>query len=703
MASFLFLLLALPAGGQTAPEPAALYVSPSGRDTWSGRFPIPQLPPPPAVKPGEPAPPPEPVDGPFRTLERAREEARRLKAHGPVTVWIRAGTYSLPNGFTLGAADSGTEAAPAVYRAFPNEEVRLLGGREIPAEAFRPVTDPSVLERMDRTARGKVWQADLRALGISDFGELRPRGFGRPDHPAALELFFQDRPMPPASWPNDGWARIAKNPAPGPDRFTMEGDRARRWAGVEGAWLHGYWTWDWADSTVELQSIDPERGLIVTKAPHGVYGYTGGKRFRIFNLLEELDAPGEWHLDRRTGILYFWPPRPLREGRVFVSTSAQPIVSIQGASHLVLRGLILEAARGDGLAITEGTNILVAGCTIRNVGRCGVVIRGGSRNGVQGSEICGTGETGVVLEGGDRKTLTPAGHFAVNNHIHDYARWCRTYRPGVLVSGVGQRVAHNRIHDAPHNAILLGGNEHLIEYNEIYRVCRETGDAGAFYMGRDWTMRGNIVRYNLFHHLEGVQGQEGFTDVMGVYLDDAASGATVFGNVFYRVRRAVMVGGGRDNVVENNLFVECPIGVHVDARGIGWARNHIRLEGGDWGMKGKLEAVRWKEPPYSVKYPRLATILEEEPYFPKGTVVARNVAFQCKEPLHLQDGLTDKTIAVKDNFFSGNPGLADPARMDFRLSPASPAFRTGFQKIPLEKIGLQKDEYRVSLPAPFRP
>jgi hypothetical protein len=198
---------------------------------------------------------------------------------------------------------------------------------------------------------------------------------------------------------------------------------------------------------------------------------------------------------------------------------------------------------------------------------------------------------------------------------------------------------------------------------------------------------------------------------MAVYLDDAASGTTVSGNICYKVTRAVMVGGGRDNAVENNVFVECPIAVHVDARGIGWAKNHIRLEGGDWGMKAKLEAVKWKEPPYSTKYPKLATMLDEEPYFPKGTVVARNVAWKCGRDdkanrdkwLELQDGLNDRTIAIKDNCVGGEPVIADPAKLDFRMSSGSPAFKLGFQKIPVEKIGLFKDEYRPAPPKVQRP
>ena len=101
-------------------------------------------------------------------------------------------------------------------------------------------------------------------------------------------------------------------------------------------------------------------------------------------------------------------------------------------------------------------------------------------------------------------------------------------------------------------------------------MALETHDVGAFYLGRNYTERGNVVRYNYFHHLgrEGVKAED---LVQAVYLDDCASGTLVYGNVFYRAGRAAMIGGGRDNTIENNIFVECTPSVHVDARGLGWA------------------------------------------------------------------------------------------------------------------------------------
>ncbi len=169
------------------------------------------------------------------------------------------------------------------------------------------------------------------------------------------------------------------------------------------------------------------------------------------------------------------------------------------------------------------------------------------------------GAGGISLNGGNRNTLAAAGHAAVNNHICQYAYWERVYRPGIELTGVGNRAAHNLIHNAPHMGMGFSGNDHVIEFNEIHSVLLETRDAGVIYTGRNWTMRGNVLRHNFLHHVP-----KGWR--MGIYLDDSFSSASIIGNVFYRVPAAAFIGGGRDNRVENNIFVDCEPAVHVDAR-----------------------------------------------------------------------------------------------------------------------------------------
>ncbi|MBN1492259.1 MAG: right-handed parallel beta-helix repeat-containing protein, partial [Phycisphaerae bacterium] len=273
------------------------------------------------------------------------------------------------------------------------------------------------------------------------------------------------------------------------------------------------------------------------------------------------------------------------------------------------------------------------------------------------------------------------------------SRTSRTYRTAVNANGVGCRIAHNLIHDAPHMALGLSGNEHLIEFNEVHNVCKETDDAGAFYMGRDWTWRGNVIRYNYFHHIGRFKSHVG---TQAIYLDDWASGTTVFGNVCYEVFRAVLVGGGRNNTIENNIFVNCDIAVHVDSRGLGWAKYYF--DSTDNTLVDRLAAVPYKEPPWSTRYPELLTLYADEPALAKYNKVVRNIAVDNKKWLALQNGLTDAVVEITDNVVDIDPHFVDVDHQDFRLRPDSPALKMGFKPIPVDKIGLYVDEFRRQLP-----
>ena len=189
-----------------------------------------------------------------------------------VTLWLRGGDYLRTNALELLAADSGTQESPIVWRAAQGEEVRLLGGRRL--TGFKATTDPAILSRLDERARGHVLEINLRALGITDFGEMKSRGFGR-SALAHCELFFDHRPMILARWPNEGeFAKIASYPAESdrkdehggklgelPGGFLYAGDRPRRWRDTSDLWVHGYWAYDWANSYEKVASLDVELPL----------------------------------------------------------------------------------------------------------------------------------------------------------------------------------------------------------------------------------------------------------------------------------------------------------------------------------------------------------------------------------------------------------------------------------------------------------
>ncbi len=658
------------------------FVAPSGNDQWSGRLAAPNR---------------DSSDGPFVTLSRARDAIRQLKKtsglpDGGVTVWIAPGMYCLEQGLELTAEDSGLAGKPIVYRAAGEGQVRITGGKAV--TDWQKVTDPAILARLQPSAKGNVFQTHLKAQGITNYGALRSRGFGRATVPAALELFFKDQPMTLARWPNNGFEKIAGTADSARDEhggtlgklpagFNYEGDRPNRWADANDIWIHGYWAYDWANSYEHIASIDKERRLIKTSPPHGNYGFRTGQRFYFLNILEELDEPGEWYLDRKTGVLYFWPPAPLESGDVTVSLVETPLIRMNDASHIQIRGLTLEGGRADAVQITGGSDNLVADCMIRDMGNSGVTVNGGTNHGVVNCVIYQTGDGGISLTGGDRQTLTPANHYARNNHIHHIARWSRCYAPAIAMTGVGIRASNNLIHDHPHCAILFWGNEHTIELNEIHHVCLETGDVGAIYTGRDYTFRGNVIRHNFIHHTGGVG-----MGSMGIYMDDCVSGTQIYGNVLWKLHRAVFLGGGRDFKVENNIFVDCDPAVELDGRGL--SKSAVWHDMVYQTMKKRLEDVNWREPPYRTRYPELADL---EPHYAKDDgvppgkiVVARNICVGS-QLLKITWGAKEGMAEDKDNLVNVDPLFVDAAQGDFRLKPDSPAHKLGFQPIPFDKIG----------------
>ena len=571
---------------------------------------------------------------PFATLERARDAVRQVKAKGAlpdggIAVEVRGGVYQLARPLELAEADSGTPNAPIVYCAQAGEKVQLVGGRIV--TGWTQVTNATVLARLDESARTNVWQADLKALGVTDLGQMKSDSDWTSSSPG-LELFFNDQPMTLARWPNAGTVRIGDLKVPDGHTihgikgsmvgtFGYEGDRPKRWSGEKDVMLHGYWFWDWADQRYRVESIDADQRVITLPAkPQHAFGFRKGQWYYAFNLLSELDQPGEWYLDRDSGILYFWPPVANPESGKAVVSVLPMLVKLERTSFVTLRGFTLEACRGTAVTVSGGNGDQILGCVIRNVGGS-AVSASGLRHRVAGCDIYQVAHGGISLTGGDRKTLTPGGLVAENNHIHHYSLWKPVYCAAVRLDGVGNRASHNLIHDAPHMAIGFSGNDQVIEFNEIYSVVTHSNDAGAMYCGFNWSMRGNVIRYNYLHDITGYEGK----GCVGVYLDDQFSSALIFGNIFYRVSSAAFIGGGHDTTIENNVFVECGPALHIDARGLGWQADSTNR------LVKTVTDMPYGEEPWKSRYPALSGLLGDPDHMaPKGNVIARNIQWKCK-------------------------------------------------------------------------
>lgn len=533
-----------------------------------------------------------------------------------VDIRLAAGTYRLSETLHLDAASSGSSEHPVSIEGPKGASAVLSGGRSV--NRFTAVTDPATLARLPTAAHTHVLQANLTSQGITDYGRYDRRGFGRRSVTAALEVFYRAQPMPLARWPNGGFAKIAATPDGHKGRtFTVKGANPKAWKGEPNPLATGYWFHYWADETIAIEAIDLATGQFTLQLPAPYYGLKSGQPLFFQNLLAELDQPGEWYLDRKGGVLYFWPPQPLHENEVEISI-LDKLLAIDGASNIRISGVTFEYARGDAITVNGGQHVAIANSVIRNIGNRAAVISG-QANGLVDMLIENTGDGGVVLAGGDRQILKPANLYVERSTIRRFGRLSRTYQPGVLMSGVGNRVVGNRISEAPHTAILFTGNDHLISKNEIFDVCKETGDAGVIYTGRDWTARGTVISDN---HIHDIAPNVAMGMTFGVYLDDQASGITVRGNRFERLYEGVFIAGGRDNLIEDNKFIDTATAIRLDARGK--AAHKATTDDPNGTLRKGLAAVPYNRAPYKERYPHLANILEDEPGAPKYNIARRN-------------------------------------------------------------------------------
>lgn len=583
------------------------YVSPEGSDDWTG------------TKPQKASGSP---DGPFASPYCAAEAVQNARLSGAKTslvVQFAAGIYEMDSSWVITEQLSGTANGKTIFRAAPGAEVRLVGGMLIPSSYVQAL--PKSISGVVPHIRDSLRYIDLAQLGITDPGALENRGFPRPDFPSPVELFIDSRALQMARWPNRGWARI-KDTKRGRfgGQFTYGNDRIDQWAATQNLWLHGFWARDWADSYEYVERIDTSNNVIHTREPHGTYGYEEGQRFYAVNLLQELDQAGEWYLNTEQIYLLYWPLPGSEESEIMLSRLRSPILQLKSVRHLHFQNLIFEAVRSHAVTLTNSSDVEFTACTFRNTGRLAVVIQGGKNNAVKKCQIYATGEGGILVSGGMRDSLVNANHRIVNNKIHHTNRWVITYSPGVQLEGVGIVVSHNLFQDIPHMAIRILGNEHIVEYNEFTRIGVETGDAGAIYTGKDWSMRGNVVRYNYFHDINSPYHR----GLMGVYLDDLVGGMRVHHNIFQNVQRAVVIGGGRNNLVSHNIFLNCRrVAVRVEYRE-GTASNASDQ------LRKRLESVPYKSEPWLRKYPELGTLLEDDPLAPKDNIIQDNVVLNGK-------------------------------------------------------------------------
>lgn len=701
----LFILSAVitSAAGASGREVVEIYVSVSGNDTAPGT-----------------------IDAPLGSLIAARDKIRSLKEggtnpNGGFVVYLRGGDYQQTECLELDGRDSGTNDAPVVYRAYPGEKVTLVGGASIPGNAFKKVTDTAVLNRIvDESARGKIMVANLRSMGFTEFGEpYWPGAYSymaswltAPDA-ASPELFIDGQVQTLARYPNEGYMKIKEvfdeGAAPrywepdmaGDGRYKPEGqrnpkdtfeisfddNRFLKWTSVppRTALMSGYFWYDWADHSVPIEKIENQR--IYSSEPSW-YGVRTDQRIFVMNLIEEIDIPGEYYLDRENGLLYVYPSKDLSNADIKFSLLENDLVHVNGAEHITFKDMKMTAMRSSAVVIDEGNNIEVRNCEIEYTADYAVVMKPATRECRVIDSSLHDVNGGVLMQSGDIPTLTPGNSKVINNVITRFSRINKTYCPAVQLNGVGNFIEHNEMSDAAHCAIQYAGNEHSMSYNEIYNVCQQADDMGAIYSGRSWVARGNKIHYNHIHDIRS--DSKANLGLFIIYFDDRLSEQSVVGNLVRNCDgQAFFTNGGRDNVIYNNIVIN-----QQKCYKIGALIPPDPMAVDPVNLMNSLKTVPWQNEQWTKKYPNLSTILdiEGEATFPNNNFVGNNLLINCEPKIIDSEYIHPEAYArgtfLKD-YETASVEFLDEENGIYILPEDSPVFNElpNFKNLPVTRMG----------------
>lgn len=667
---------------------------------------------------------------PFATLQRARDELRALKSRTGLrdgaTVIVGGGTYYLDEPLALTTEDSGTQAGPVTYMADRGETVSLLGSRLV--TGWKP-------------GKGATWEADLSGMDLGDsrFWQLFYRGERQilarypnfdPQHPRAGGFLYIKECLEDdhkTVVPHEPGGAVRQRGSKTGFRYSPDRLDPSKWARPTEARVH-VWPWlNWNRSILPIKAVDPDNATIVLQQPAS-YPLMQGNRFFVENVVGELDAPGEWYFDEAAKQLYFRPPDgESPEGKVTVPVLSE-LIRLTGddaggefVEHVRLHGFGLGETHGSLVRLDMAASCRVSGCTLTGCGGTAVSLSGRSHhNEILGCDIAHVGGSAIMLSGvvdWAHSLENRISHNVIsNNHVHDVGENGNAWGAIMINPGCGGNVthdnviSHNLVHDTPRQGITFNGFRNVVEYNHVHHTNQEQSDTGAIGMGsRDIYERGSIIRYNYIHDTGGYEmTQPGVWKYpgycWGVYLDDYTSGVHVYGNLIVRaVRAGVMVHGGQDNVIENNIIVDSAQQqveyAPIDSLTSG--RTPAHPDKSEWLMTGtrlignilyySAEGAQWVR---GRKWEQVVAESDRNLIWHHGQPIAMNLPDIAAE----QSWAAWREMGHDANSVIEDPLFVDPEHGDYRLRPGSPAFRLGFKPIPLQKIGLYRSPDRASWP-----
>ena len=690
---------------------------------------------------------------PLRTLEKAIDVANEMREDSDklIEILLREGTYSVTN--TIKIINSQKDNSLLKISAYQDEKVTINAGVDIPLSAMSIADSDFTNAIIDKPNAGSVLQYNLKDAQIEDLGEISLRGHLISDEKEAqAELSLNGEVQKLAGWPNgeytglikptdsNEYGKRTKSGIANGCSFQVNYDRPSQWSKPEQAWLSGTIGPNYEFDYYPVSRFDSEEKRVYLSRG-ALEKYYTEPYYRFENVPEELDEPGEYYIDRQSGMLYFYPPEDAPKDSVLTITMSTPTLDVSGkapnsmfrienSKNIVFENLIFKGGRGSAITGKNNSNIQFINCEINSFGENGIRFDASTDIKISDCKIHDVGQDGILFVScGNYKTLSPSNIVVSNNDIYNFARLERSYKTGIDFGYrcVGATAANNHIHNGPHAGMIFYGVNNDIYGNEFDNLVTEFSDMDALYCNNSnypWE-RGNKIHNNYFHDIgkSSMNGRHQI-NVRAIRTDNRGCGLNIYENLFYNIGDGgngngnngigAITAEGTRNRIFNNLFVDCNEAyfntlqykeIETADDGTLYPNTIINSSGVEVAntINGAKVADLKKQmenylPVYGKQFPELYNYFYEHPNMSKTNEFKNNMIINIAIPLSNFNGTQNEEgfrgsqmlTAASGNYVStSDPGFVSYDNGNLELSSSATLLVEGLPKFEMSSFGIQ--------------
>lgn len=687
-------------------ETTTLYVATNGNNSWNGT-----------------------QDAPLRTLSGAVAKLEELRRKGITVneVIFMPGEYIFTETASFTKADR--YEIPVTFRAMEEGTVIFKTSVELDNGGFELVEEGDIVARFAPGMVGKIYAFDLAAAGytpedITDVTQINGQ-YGLTSQGEFNTLYYNGYEQTVAQWP-DGGEYAVKG-----DNDQYNGDEANakdglsftyyrsdvanmlpaincdRWGEAKNFWISSFEPYDYAKFRYYVKDIDTENHVItICDKPAELLSNKRSGRWKAHNLIEEITLPGEYAIDIENMMLYYYPQGNLNGADIEFSSFTGAMINLTDAKNIIFDSITFTQTRDDAISMTDVSDIQIVNCTFEDIASS-AISGNGSRYAdsgrdswqaqrvdglydviIKGNNFENIGQTAVQVQGaGNIDTLTDSGVVVEDNFIHNTSN--KSFWEAIILGGCAVTVRGNSVSSVPMQAIRAWGNNHLIEYNEIFDVITEDADCAAIYWGGSSIYQGTVVRYNYIHDTDGeLPGGQ-----VGIYWDDMQLGQTAKYNILANQGIDFNSNGAGATVHHYNTTYKAE--KHINHHDHGHRSEDTITR--DLNYES-LEAIRNDIADlglFYTRYPYLKNVIEDANNPTKYTSIIGNLGVDIGD-IYLRENAPKYAVIEGNIQLDSTDAFNDIDAQDFRLRADSDLAKENphllnTENFDIEKIGLARD------------